>query len=95
MITAIVLIHADRNDIPGTAQALLAIDGVAEVYSIAGEWDLAAIVRVKEYEKLADVVSQRLVKIAGIQKTTTLMAFECFNKADLERMWSIGFNGEA
>ena len=94
MITAIILIHADRNDIPGTAQELLAIQGVAEVYSVAGDWDLVAIVRVKAYEQLAEVVTQHLVKVPGIVKTTTLMAFDCYSKADLERMWSIGFTDE-
>ena len=90
MVTAIVLINAKRDRIPETTQALLGLAGVAEVYSVAGEWDIAAIVRVKQNEQLADLMTRKMLKLEGIEKTTTLIAFEAFSKYDLERMFSIG-----
>jgi DNA-binding Lrp family transcriptional regulator len=90
MVTAIVLIQADREMIPETAEALLDVPGVKEVYSVAGEWDLVAIVRVKEHEQLADVVADRMLKMPGIASTLTLIAFKSYSRSDLERMWEIG-----
>ncbi|OGP59117.1 MAG: AsnC family transcriptional regulator [Deltaproteobacteria bacterium RBG_13_61_14] len=90
MVTAVVLIHARRDRISETTQALLELKGVCEVYSVAGDWDIAAIIRVKENEQLADLVTRQMLKLEGIEKTTTLIAFEAFSKYDLERMFSIG-----
>jgi DNA-binding Lrp family transcriptional regulator len=90
MVTAVVLIHARRDRIPETTQALLELKGVCEVYSVAGDWDIAVIIRVKENEQLADLVTRQMLKLEGIEKTTTLIAFEAFSKYDLERMFSIG-----
>jgi DNA-binding Lrp family transcriptional regulator len=90
MVTAIVMIQAERDRIPETAEALIGVPGVNEVYSVAGEWDLVAIVRVKEHEQLADVVANRMLKLPGIEHTQTLIAFKSFAKKDLERMWEIG-----
>lgn len=90
MVTAIVLIRARRDRIPETTQALLELKGVCEVYSVAGEWDIAAIIRVRENEQLAELVTRKMLKLEGIEKTTTLIAFEAFSKYDLERMFSLG-----
>lgn len=90
MITAIVLIQGERDKLPETAEKLADMPGVKEVYSVAGDYDLVAIVRVKEHEELADVVTKHLLKMDGIAKTNTLIAFKSFSKADLERMWEIG-----
>ncbi len=90
MVTAIILANVKRNAINDTAQALLAVPGVAEVYSIAGEWDLAIIVRVKENEQLAELVTDHLLKLEGIEKTTTLLGFKTYSNYDLDRMFSIG-----
>ncbi len=90
MVTAIVLIQAERQLIPETAEALIGINGVSEVYSVAGEWDLVAIVRVNEQEQLADVIADKMHKMPGIVKTTTLIAFKAYARKDLERMWEIG-----
>ena len=90
MVTAIVLINARRDRIPETTQALLELPGVCEVYSVAGKWDIAAIIRVKENEKLAELITRKMLKLEGIERTTTLIAFEVFSKYDLERMFSIG-----
>ena len=90
MVTAIVLINAKRDRIPETTEALLGLPGVAEVYSVAGEWDIAAIIRVKQNEQLADLMTRKMLKLEGIERTTTLIAFEAFSRYDLERMFSIG-----
>ncbi|HUT56099.1 MAG TPA: Lrp/AsnC ligand binding domain-containing protein [bacterium] len=90
MVNAIVLINAKRDKIPETVQALVGLDGVAEVYSVAGPYDVAAIIRVQENDQLADLVTKKMLKLDGIEKTTTLIAFEAFSKFDLERMFSIG-----
>jgi DNA-binding Lrp family transcriptional regulator len=90
MVTAFVLISAKRDLIPETAQALSALEGVAEVYSVAGEFDLVAVIRVRTNEELADLVTGRLLKLKGIERSETLIAFRAFSKFDLERMFSIG-----
>ncbi|MFP4500401.1 MAG: Lrp/AsnC family transcriptional regulator [Candidatus Hydrogenedentota bacterium] len=93
MVTAIILAHVKRSAINETAQALLEIEGVAEVYSIAGEWDLAIIVRAKDNDQLADIVTNHLLKLDGIEKTTTLIGFRAYSNYDLDRMFSLGFEG--
>jgi DNA-binding Lrp family transcriptional regulator len=90
MVTAIVMISADRTSIPETAQALAEIEGVAEVYSVSGEFDIVAILRVKEYEELAGLVTQKLLRIPTITRTQTHMAFQSFSKHDLEHIFNIG-----
>ncbi len=90
MVTAIALITADIRRVDEIAQALLEIEGVAEVYSLAGDYDLAAIIRVRDYEQIAQLVPGRLAKIEGITRTQTMMAFKCYSRRDLEEMWEIG-----
>ena len=90
MITTIVLIRADPKRIPQVAQHLAGIDGVTEVYSVSGEWDLVAIVRVAEYERIADVVTHQMAAIPGIERTQTLTAFRAYSRKDLEQAWDIG-----
>jgi DNA-binding Lrp family transcriptional regulator len=90
MITALVMMNVERHSIPTTAQAILDIPGVTEVYSVAGEYDLVAIVRTVEYDQLADVVTQGFAHVDTITRTHTLMAFQCYSNRDMERMWSIG-----
>ena len=84
MVAAVVLIQAERDHIPRAAQELAEIDGVAEVYSVAGDWDLVAIVRVPEWEQIATVVTEQLAKIRGIVRTNTLVSFRVFSRKDLE-----------
>jgi DNA-binding Lrp family transcriptional regulator len=95
MITAIVLIQATQGRVPDVAQELLEIPEVAEVYSVAGDVDLVAILRVKEYDAMAEVVPSKLQRLPDVQHTTTLMAFQCYSRHDLERLFSIGFEEEA
>jgi DNA-binding Lrp family transcriptional regulator len=94
VVTAIVLIKAERKKLQQTAEALLDIEEVKEVYSVAGEYDLVAIVRVRHYDQMAEVVPGKLAQLDGIAQTTTLMAFQCFSRRDLERMWGIGLDEE-
>jgi len=90
MVSAIVLINAQRGEVNETAQRLLDIAGVTEVYSVTGEYDLVALVRVQQYDDLADIVTRRMQSIPSITKTHTLMAFQCYSRADLQQAWDIG-----
>ena len=92
MVTAIVLINARRNAIGETAQALADVPGVSEVYSVAGQWDLVAILRVATNEEMARIVTGHMLKMDGIVKTSTLIAFRSHSRHDLERMFSIGLS---
>jgi DNA-binding Lrp family transcriptional regulator len=83
MVAAVVLIRAQREHIPRAAREVADIEGVAEVYSVSGDWDLVAIVRVPEWERIAEVVTEKLAKVAGIERTTTLVAFRVFSRKDL------------
>ena len=90
MITAIVLVAAATERIPEVAEAIAALDGVSEVYSVAGDVDLVAMVRVRRHEELAEVIAGRLNKVEGIQATQTLIAFQSYSKHDLEATFSLG-----
>ena len=90
MITTIVLIRADPKLIPEVATRIAGIDGVTEVYSVSGEWDLVAIVKVAEYDRIAQVVTEEFVKVQGIERTQTLTAFRAYSRKDLEQAWDIG-----
>jgi DNA-binding Lrp family transcriptional regulator len=91
LITALVLMNAERDRIAVIPQELLKVGGVTEVYSIAGDYDLVAMVRVNEAEDLASVVTEQFAKVNGITHTTTLIAFKCYSNYDLEHMFQIGF----
>jgi DNA-binding Lrp family transcriptional regulator len=84
MIAAVVLIRAQRDHIPTAAQAVADIEGVAEVYSVSGEWDLVAIVRVTEWERISTVVTEHLARVPGIDRTQTLVAFRVYSQRDVE-----------
>jgi DNA-binding Lrp family transcriptional regulator len=90
MVSAIVLINTQRGEVNEAAQRLLDIEGVSEVYSVTGEYDLVALVRVQQYDDLASVVTRHMQQISSITKTHTLMAFQCFSRADLQQAWDIG-----
>ena len=90
MITTIVLVKADPQRITQCAMALAGIDGVHEVYSVSGEWDLVAIVKVPDYEQIAAVVTERFPAVEGITRTQTLTAFRAYSRRDLEQAWDIG-----
>lgn len=90
MITAIVLIHAEAKDIPEAAQAIAELDGVAEVYSCAGDVDLIAVVRVAAHEDLADLIPARIGKVSGVVDTDTHIAFRSYSRTDTESAFDIG-----
>ena len=90
MITTIVLIKAQPQRIPQTASRIAGIDGVDEVYSVSGEWDLVAIIRVPQFEDIARVVTEQMLGVPGIERTQTLTAFRAYSKKDLEQAWDIG-----
>lgn len=93
MVNAIVLINVERAAVSPVAQQLLEFDGVTEVFSVAGRYDLVAILRVKTNEAIADLVTNKILAVDGITRTETLIAFKVFSKFDLERMFSIGAEG--
>ena len=90
MTHAIVLIQAEREAIPALGGALADVEGVAEAYSVTGEWDFVAIVRVRDPQGVAEVVTTRLAAVDGIRRTHTMVAFEVFSQHDLEALFSIG-----
>jgi DNA-binding Lrp family transcriptional regulator len=87
---AIVLIEAERSAIRTLGGALADVEGVAEAYSVTGEWDFVAILRVRNPEGVAQVVTERFAALDGIKRTHTLVAFEVFSQHDLEALFSIG-----
>ena len=91
MLHAVVLVNCASDSIPETAQAIADVEGVSEVYSVTGDIDLVAIVRVPGDQDLPRVVPQGIAKVPGVEKTETLIAFEVYSKHDLERLFSIGF----
>ncbi|AMY18569.1 Lrp/AsnC family transcriptional regulator [Rhodococcus sp. NPDC003994] len=90
MITAIVLIHSEVHTIPETARAVADVAGVTEVYSCAGDVDLIAVVRVRSHDEIADVVTERINRIAGVVRTDTHIAFKSYSSADVDAGFSIG-----
>jgi DNA-binding Lrp family transcriptional regulator len=92
MVTALVLLNVEREKISAVAETIAAIPGVTEVYSVAGRYDLAVMIRTKENEQLAAVVTDRIRKVAGIQHSETLIAFRAYSKYDLEAAFAIGID---
>jgi DNA-binding Lrp family transcriptional regulator len=90
-VHAVVLIQCEIDAIPEAAQAIAEIEGVSEVYSVAGEVDLVAIVRVREHDELATVIPDGIAKVSGVERTETLISFQVYSQHDLERLFSIGF----
>ena len=90
MVNAIVLLNVERDKVNDVAERLAEMQGVSEVYSVAGRYDLAAIVRVKDNDELAKVVTDHIRSIPGITSSETLIAFRVYSRHDLERMFSIG-----
>jgi DNA-binding Lrp family transcriptional regulator len=90
MVTAVVLIKVARQQINDVAQKLVEMKGVAEVYSVGGRYDLVAIIRVNSNDKMADLITNQMLSLSGIENSETLIAFRAFSKHDLESMFSIG-----
>ena len=92
MITAIVFVQAETARIPEVAAAIAALDGVSEVYSVTGQIDLIALVRVKNHDDIATVVSDRLNKVDGVVDTETHIAYRAYSRHDLEAAFSLGLD---
>lgn len=90
MTHAIVLIEAERSALTTLGGLLADEPGVAEAYSVTGEWDFVAIVRVRRPEQLAEVVTGRIGQLRGVARTLTMVAFEAFSRHDLEALFSVG-----
>lgn len=90
MLTAFILVKSTREGLGHLGPQLADVDGVAEVYTLTGEWDFIAVVRVREHDDLAKVVTQHLVHLEGIERTQTMVAFQQFSAHDLEAMFGLG-----
>jgi DNA-binding Lrp family transcriptional regulator len=88
LITAVVLIKAEKGALPKLGEDLAAIPGVSEVYSVTGDVDFIAMVRAKEHDDLADIVTRRIAQVAGVARTETHVAFKAFSKHDLETLFA-------
>lgn len=94
MVSAVVLLKCERHKINAVAETLADIKGISEVFSVAGRYDLVAILRVRTNEALANLVTNEMLQVDGILDSETLIAFKVFSRHDLESMFEIGFEGE-
>ena len=94
MVTTVVLTTCDIHRVPETAQAIADLPEVSEVYSVAGDYDLVVMVRVKNHDDLARVVSEGIAKVEGVERTQTLVAFKVYSRHDVEALFSLGFEEE-
>ena len=90
MVSAVVLITVERGKINAVAETLAAMEGVSEVYSVGCRYDLVAIIRVRDNESMAELVTNRMLLVEGISDSETLIAFRVFSRHDLESMFSLG-----
>jgi DNA-binding Lrp family transcriptional regulator len=88
--TAVVLVEAERTALPTLGGTLAAVEGVSEAWSVTGEWDFVAIVRVRDHDQLAGVITGEIGQLEGVTRTRTMVAFEVFSRHDLEALFSIG-----
>lgn len=94
MVSAVVLLSIERDRINQVAEELAAMPGISEVFSVAGRYDLVAILRIPDNEALADLVTNKMLQVSGIIDSETLIAFRVFSRHDLESMFAIGFEPE-
>ena len=90
MLTAFILVKSSREALTSLGSQLAGVDGIAEVYTVTGEWDFIGIVRVREQDELAKVVTERLTALDGVERTQTMVAFQQFSAHDLEAMFGLG-----
>ena len=90
MVTSIILINTERAKVNEVAGQLAEMEGVSEVYSVSGTYDLIAIVRVPNNDDLAELVTQKMLALTGIVKSETMLAFKAYSRHDLEAMFSLG-----
>lgn len=90
MVTAFILMNVSRTHLKSIADDLLAIEGIMEVYSVAGPFDIVAVARVRHHDDLNDLVTEHVAALEGIEQTETLIAFKTFAKKDLGMLWDVG-----
>ncbi len=90
MVTSIILMNVERTKINEVAEQLKTLQGISEVYSVSGNYDLVAIIRVNSNDELADLVTKRMRSIQAILKTETMLAFKAYSRHDLEAMFAVG-----
>ena len=95
MLTAFLLVKSTREGLKRLGSELAEVEGVAEVYTVTGEWDFVAIVRVREHDDLAKVVTNELTRLNGIERTQTMVAFQQFSAHDLEAMFGLGLEDKS
>ena len=95
MLTAFLLVKSTRDGLVRLGPELADVKGVAEVYTVTGDWDFVAIVRVREHDDLANVVTHELTKLHGIESTQTMVAFQQFSAHDLEAMFGLGLEDKS
>ncbi|MDQ3285436.1 MAG: Lrp/AsnC ligand binding domain-containing protein [Actinomycetota bacterium] len=91
MVTAVVLVRTENERVEEAAQAMLGVEGVTEVYSVTGSYDLVVMVRIPEFERLAEIVPEKIAQIPGVARTETMVAFRYYSNYNLDRIWSQGF----
>ena len=92
MVSAVVLIKAETDKVPELAQTMAELEGVTEVFSVAGQYDLVALVRVRENEDLARVISEKMRKLPGITSSETLISFKVYSRKDIETAFQLGLD---
>jgi len=90
MVNAVILLSVEKGKVNEVAERIVELPGVTEVFSVAGHWDLVAIARVKTNEDVAEAVTNQMLKIEGIERSETLIAFRAFSRYNMDRMFSIG-----
>ena len=90
MVNAVILLSVEKGKVNEVAERLVELQGVTEVFSVAGHWDLVLIARVKTNEDVAEAVTNQMLKIEGIERSETLIAFRAYSRYNMERMFSIG-----
>jgi DNA-binding Lrp family transcriptional regulator len=95
VLTAFLLVKSTREGLKRLGSELAEVEGVAEVYTVTGEWDFVAIVRVREHDDLAKVVTNELTRLNGIERTQTMVAFQQFSAHDLEAMFGLGLEDKS
>lgn len=94
MVTAIISLNIKRDKITSVAEKLADMEGVSEVYSVTGRWDLVAILRLRKNEDLSELVTGRMTELDGIENTETMIAFRAYSRHDLESMFAVGMEND-
>ena len=92
MVNAIVLLKVRSDRINQVAEELAALEGVSEVYSVAGQFDLVAIIRARDDDQIATLVTEQLLQADGLESSETLIAFRTYSKHDLDGLFSVGMD---